>query len=777
MSKLIIVESPAKAKTIKKYLGSGYQVVASMGHVRDLPKSKLGVDVEKDFLPDYVEMPDKKDIITKLRHEAKDSSYVYLATDPDREGEAISWHLAHMLGLSLKEPLRVTFNEITKSGVQNGMAAPRKIDAALVDAQQTRRILDRLVGYKLSPFLWKKVKKGLSAGRVQSVVVRLIVDREREIRAFVPVEYWSIEALLSKIGTEGASFKAKFYGDQSGKLELHNQQETDEVLKHLENSPYLVSSIKKSVRQKNPQPPFITSTLQQDASRRLGFQSKRTMRAAQNLYEGVELPELGAVGLITYMRTDSLRIADEAALEAEEFIKARYGKEYLPPSRRVFKSKASAQDGHEAIRPTMPSLTPAQIKDSLSYDQYQLYKLVWERFMASQMANCVLDTVAADIAAGPYIFKASGYTVRFAGYTVLYADTSDENDDENTSLPPLEEGETLSLDKLEHAQKFTQPPSRYTEASLIKALEENGIGRPSTYAPIISTIVAREYVDREGKSFKPTPLGEATNELMERHFTSVVDVDFTATMEEMLDEIGEGKQQMLPVLREFYGKFAGTLQKAETEMDGTRIKVPDIESDVICDLCGKTMVVKSGRFGKFLACPGFPECRNTKAIVSETKGLCPRCGSKMLLKKSKNGHNYYGCANYPACDFMSWDEPIADLCPDCGATLFKKKGRDAKIYCAKTDCGYETVPTRRKKGEAGIESEIETDDRPEADAKAAGGTKTAKTATKAKTAKKATSTKAKTTAKSKPKTAKPAAKKTAKTAKTKAPAKKGSVNE
>ena len=691
MSKLVIVESPAKAKTIQKYLGEGYDVVASMGHVRDLPKSKLGIDIEHGFRPDYVEIKGKEDLVQTLKKKGKKSDAIYLATDPDREGEAISWHLAYLLGMDLDQANRVTFNEITKSGVQSGMASPRRVDMDLVNAQQTRRILDRIVGYKLSPFLWKKVRRGLSAGRVQSVAVRIIVDREEEIRKFKPQEYWSIDAkLLGKASRK--AFAAKLYGKDK-KISIKTKEEADAILKELEGCDYVVENVKKSVRKKSPAPPFTTSTLQQEASRRLGFQARRTMKAAQELYEGVEVGDMGAVGLITYMRTDSLRISDEAAQQAAGFIEQRYGKNYLPPKRRVYKSRNNAQDAHEAIRPTMPEMAPDQVKDSLTGDQYKLYKLVWERFIASQMATALLDTVSVDIRAGEYLFKASGYTVKFDGYTVLYEESKEEtsNGEEGASgaLPPLEKGDLLKLKSLEGSQHFTQPPPRFTEASLIKTLEENGIGRPSTYAPTITTILSRGYVEREAKALKPTALGEVVTQLMKDQFKKIVDVDFTAQMEKNLDEVEEGAADWVDTLSTFYEDFAATLSQAEKNMDGTRVKVPDEETDEICELCGRKMVIKTGRFGKFLACPGFPECKNTRKIVQDTGGVCPLCGGKVLAKKSRKGKVYYGCENNPKCGFMTWDTPLKETCPKCGATLFRKAGKMGRIYCAKEGCDYE----------------------------------------------------------------------------------------
>lgn len=689
MSELVIVESPAKAKTIQKYLGAGFEVVASMGHVRDLPKSKLSVDIDHDFTPTYVEMKGKEDVIRDLKQRAKKSERVWLATDPDREGEAISWHLAQLLKLDMNENNRVEFNEITKTGVQNGMSNPHRIDLDLVNAQQARRILDRIVGYQLSPFLWRKIRRGLSAGRVQSVAVRLVVDRENEIRAFKPREYWSIDAKLTAKSSHKV-FSAHLVEVDGKKIELQTGDEANAIVNSLKDAQFTVSSVKKRVSTRQPAPPFITSTLQQEASRRMGFQSRRTMKTAQELYEGVELPTMGAVGLITYMRTDSLRISDEAKAAAAEYIKGAYGKQYLPPSPRNFKTKKGAQDAHEAIRPSMPNLTPDQVKDSLTADQYKLYKLIWERFIASQMANCQLDTVSVDITANNCLFRASGYSVKFDGFTRLYVEAKDSKEEEdNKELPPLADGDPLKTKALEANQHFTQPPSRYTEATLIKALEENGIGRPSTYAATVSTILARMYVERDGKQLRPTSLGEVTTELMKQQFKQIVDVKFTADMESELDGVEQGQTDWVESLRKFYDGFEKTLEEAEKAMDGKRMRVPDEETDEVCDVCGKPMVIKIGRFGKFLACSGFPECKNTKKIVTPTKGFCPVCGKKIILKKSKKGRSFYGCEGYPECSFMTWSTPIEERCPKCGNTLFKKGGRAGKFVCEKPDCGYE----------------------------------------------------------------------------------------
>ncbi len=688
MADLVILESPSKAKTVKKYLGAGYDVMASTGHIIDLPKSKLGVDVENGFTPQYVNMKDKADVIKELKKRAKSADVIYLATDPDREGEAIAWHLSHLLNIDEKAPVRVTFNEITKTGVQYGMSHPRTIDSDVVNAQQTRRILDRIVGYKLSPFLWKKVRRGLSAGRVQSVAVRIIVDREEEIRAFKTTEYWSIDAKLSASSSK-KTFAAKLAEIDGEKAKIDNKEQSDAVLDNLKDADFVVTNLKKSQRKKQPAPPFTTSTLQQEASRRLSFQARRTMKAAQELYEGVDVEGTGAVGLITYMRTDSLRISDEAKTAAAELIKNTYGADYLPEKPRTFKSKSNAQDAHEAIRPTNVEFTPEKVKKSLTSDQFKLYKLIWERFMASQMANAVMDTVSVEITAKNCLFKSSGYSVKFDGFTKLYEERG-EDDEKGGALPKIEKGETLKCAELLGNQHFTQPPARYNEASLIKALEENGIGRPSTYAPTISTILDRHYVEREaGNQLKPTSLGEVITGLLKDKFNNIVDVKFTAKMESDLDDIEKGTKNWVGTLEKFYKGFAKSLEKAEQDMEGKHLKVPDEPTDVICEQCGKPMVIKIGPYGKFLGCSGFPECKFTKKIVTETKGLCPKCGAKMLLKKSKKGKPFYGCENYKDCNFMTWDMPLEEKCPECGSSLFKKSGKLGKIYCAKDGCGYE----------------------------------------------------------------------------------------
>ena len=634
MSKLVIVESPAKAKTIKKYLGSDFDVVASMGHVRDLPENRLSVDVKKDFKPKYEVIKGKEKLVEELKEAADKSDEIFLATDPDREGEAISWHLAYLLGLDVEDHNRVTFNEITKTAVTNGIEHPRAIDMDLVNAQQARRILDRLVGYKLSPFLSQKIRRGLSGGRVQSVAVRIIVDRENEIRKFVPEEYWTLDAKFIPKGSRKA-FPASFYGDVDGKIKISNKEQADKILAELEDAEYQVVKVKKGTRRKSPAPPFITSTLQQEASRKLGFQARRTMKVAQELYEGVEVADMGAVGLITYMRTDSLRISEDAVKEAADYILERWGKKYLPDIPRKFKVKANAQDGHEAIRPTMPNLSPDQVKDSLTSDQYKLYKLIWERFIACQMSNCLQSTTQADIQAKNYIFKASGYTVTFDGYTVLYEEGKDEEEEAKGALPVLENGMPLKCKELVGNQHFTQPPPRYTEASLIKALEENGIGRPSTYATTISTITAREYVTRENKTLKPTELGEVITKLMKEHFPKIVNIKFTAQVESELDEVEHGKEEWTQQLHTFYDEFSDTLKKAKEAMDGVKIQLEEDKTDIICELCGRQMVVKTGRYGKFIACPGYPECKNIKKIINETGAECPKCGGRVIVEKDQ----------------------------------------------------------------------------------------------------------------------------------------------
>lgn len=702
MSKLVIVESPAKAKNIKGYLGKGYDVIASMGHVRDLPPARLSVDIEHNFEPKYAIIKGKETFVKDLKKKADKADYVYLATDPDREGEAISWHLATILDLDMNDENRVTFNEITKTGVKNGMAQPRKIDIDLVNAQQARRILDRLIGYKLSPFVSQKIRRGLSAGRVQSVALRLVVDRENEIRAFKPEEYWSIDAKFTN-PPERKTFGAVLVSDPEGnKLKLGDKnisckEESDKILMDLENAEYVVKSVKKGTRKKNPTPPFITSTLQQEASRRLSFQARRTMKAAQELYEGVDVKGLGTVGLITYMRTDSLRISEEARAAGNEYIRSAYGEKYLPAKPRVYKTRGNAQDGHEAIRPSMPDVTPDRVKDSLTSDQYKIYKLVWERFIASLMESCVQETMKIEIDSNGYVFNANGYTVKFDGFTALYEEKTDDSAKTaaEAPLPPMAEGDVLKLKSILGNQHFTQPPARYTEASLTKALEENGVGRPSTYVTITSTILSKEYVVREGKQFVPTELGEAVTNLLEDKIPNIVNVKYTSKMEDDLDKIDSGDKDYIDMIRLYYNDFEEPLEKAKKEMQGVKIKLKEEETDVVCEKCGRNMVVKVGRFGKFLACPGYPECKNTKPLVFKTKARCPECGGDVIEKKTKRGTSFYGCSNYPNCNFMTWDLPSEEVCPKCGKSLFRRKGN--VLYCPDTEgCGF-TKPVPRKK--------------------------------------------------------------------------------
>ena len=689
MAKLVIVESPSKIKSVKKYLGAGYNVMASVGHVRDLPKSKLGVDIEKDFKPQYINMPDKKDVIKSLKEAAANSEQVLLATDPDREGEAISWHLAHILGLDLNEENRISFNEITETGVRAGIKNPHKINLHLVDAQQARRVLDRIVGYKLSPFLWRKVKSGLSAGRVQTAVLRLIVEREREIEAFISEEYWSVDA---KLKADKKTFEAHLFGTADGKkLDIiSNEEAANQIVNSLENAEFCVSAIKKGTRNKQPAPPFITSTLQQEASRKLNFNGQRTMRIAQQLYEGIEIPSYGATGLITYMRTDSLRISEEARASAVKYIEDKYGKKYLPSKPRYFKSKSGAQDAHEAIRPTNVFLLPEQIKESLTLEQYKLYKLIWERFVASLMASCVQKTVAVDIVADNYLFKASGYEVDFKGFTELYEEGRDDDTKDGVALPEMKDGDILKLKSLIPNQHFTQPPARYTEPTLTKTLEENGIGRPSTFASIIAVISNRSYVEREKKTFKPTQLGFAVCDLMNEYFARIFEAKFTAGLEKKLDKIGAGELNWVDTISEFYGDFDVHYKKAEESLNGKRVKVPAKETEFVCEKCGRKMVEKSGRFGKFLACPGYPECKNTKPMPEdEVKQPCPKCGGKLLKKISKKGKKFYGCSNYPNCDFASPGIPTGEKCSECGGYIIY--GLRNRKYCMNSEC-----PTRQK---------------------------------------------------------------------------------
>ncbi len=697
MSKLVIVESPAKAKSIKGYLGKGYEVVASMGHVRDLPSERLAVNIENNFEPQYTVIQGKEGLVKDLKAKAQKADFVYLATDPDREGEAISWHISYLLGLDIKEKNRVTFNEITSYGIQQGMKNPRSIDMDLVNAQQARRILDRLIGYKLSPFISQKIRRGLSAGRVQSVALRLIVDREDEIRAFKPEEYWSIDAKLTAPSSRKA-FPAAVTSKNGEKINISSKAECDAILDEINGKKFIVASNKKGVRKKNPAPPFTTSTLQQEASRRLSFQSKRTMRAAQELYEGIDIPNRGSVGLITYMRTDSLRISDEARDAGNKYISEHYGEKYLPSKPRIYKTKVKVQDGHEAIRPSIPEIEPESIKTSLTPDQYKIYKLVWERFIASLMESCYQNTVKVEISAGDYLLTANGYNIKFDGYTRVYEETKDsDSDDKNASfLPEMHEGDELTVKEIGGNQHFTQAPARYTEASLIKTLEENGVGRPSTYVSITSTITSREYVKREGKQFVPTELGEAITNLLKDKIPNIVNVKYTSKMEADLDEIDNGQKQYKDMISHYYEEFDKPLEKAKEEMKGVKIRLNEEVSDEVCEYCGRNMVVKVGRYGKFLACPGFPECKNTKPIVMKTAAKCPECGGNVIEKKTKKGTSFYGCSNYPKCKFMTWDLPTDEVCPKCGKSLFQRKGN--VLYCPDTEgCGFTKQAEKRKK--------------------------------------------------------------------------------
>ena len=762
MANLVIVESPSKASTIKGYLGSNYKVIASKGHVRDLPKSSLGVDIENNFDAHYINIRGKGDLIKEIRKEAKSAGKVFLATDPDREGEAISWHLAVALGIPVEKTLRVTFNEITKTAVKSAIKNPRNIDMSLVNAQQARRILDRIVGYKLSPFLWKNVRSGLSAGRVQSVATRIIVEREEEIRAFVPVEYWTIEALLED--ADKNEFSVRFYGNAKGKMKLSSEEDAKCVLSAIDGKAFTVNSVKKSKKKKLPAPPFTTSTMQQEASRKLGFQSQKIMKIAQELYEGVNIgSENGGVqGLITYMRTDSLRVSADAQNDARAYIESKYGSKYNTSKPRVYKSNSNAQDAHEAIRPSRIDLEPAMIKKYVSADQFKLYKLIWERFIASQMESATLSTVTADFEAGGYIFRTSGYTVDFPGYMAVYEESEDDTkhtadevrEERNIRIPDLKEGETVNASAVSPSKHFTEPPARYNDASLIKFLEEMGIGRPSTFATIISTIITRNYVKRDGKALVPTPTGELTNKLMLESFPDIVDYKFTAEMEDDLDGIESGKTEMEGVLADFWRGFEKELNEANEKMESRELEIPVEETDIICEKCGSRMVIKNGRYGKFAACPNYPQCRNTKPLNAEknkedeaeaepkkliiadfkcekcgsdmvqrvgrygsffacirypecdfskqkTKDIgvpCPKCGSKLIMKNGKRRTVFYSCEKYPSCDFSSWDLPTVEKCPDCGEMLFRKKGQ-AMLVCHKSNCGYKREIANESKEE------------------------------------------------------------------------------
>ena len=748
MANLVIVESPSKASTIKGYLGSNYKVIASKGHVRDLPKSSLGVDIENGFEPHYINIRGKGDLIKDIRKEAKNANKVFLATDPDREGEAISWHLAQALGIPVEDTLRVTFNEVTKTAVKAAIKEPRHIDMNLVDAQQARRILDRIVGYKISPFLWKNVRSGLSAGRVQSVATRIICEREDEIRSFVPVEYWTIDASLAT--GEGKDFNVRFYGNKKGRVKLSSENDVNKVLSAVNSASFKVDSIKTAKKKKLPAPPFTTSTMQQEASKKLGFQSQKIMKVAQELYEGINIgSENGGVqGLITYMRTDSLRVSNDAMAEAKDYIADKYGNNYCPSSPRIYKSRATAQDAHEAIRPSRVAIEPLKIKKYLSTDQFKLYKLIWERFVASQMESALLSTVTVDCESASYIFRASGYTVDFQGYMAVYEESEDDvkqNADEpseqkNIRLPAMNEGDALKTLSITPDKHFTEPPARYNDASLVKFLEEMGIGRPSTFATIISTIISRNYVKREGKMLVPTPTGELTNKLMIQSFPDIVNYKFTAEMESDLDGIEQGNVAMKGVLEDFWKDFERELSEANEKMKDAELDVPVEETDIICDKCGSKMVVKNGRFGKFAACPNYPQCKNTKPLVSPEKeeqkekkqqvvadfkcelcggdmvqrsgrygsffacanfpacsftkqktrdiGVsCPKCGSKIVMKNGKNKTVFYSCEKYPTCDFSSWDMPTDERCPDCGEILYRKKGQNV-LFCHTKSCGF-----------------------------------------------------------------------------------------
>lgn len=687
---LVIVESPAKAKTIGKFLGKNYKVKASVGHVRDLPKSTLGIDIENNYKPKYITIRGKGPVVKELKDEAKKSDKIFLATDPDREGEAISWHLAHILGIPEDELVRIEFNEITKDAVLNAIKKPRAIDKNLVDAQQARRILDRLVGYKISPLLWRKIRKGLSAGRVQSVAVKLICDREKEIEVFVPQEYWTIKALLKK---DNIPFEANFYGvvedGKDRKVEISNKEEVDKIIESIDKDNFIVDSIKKGTRKKNPYAPFTTSTLQQESSKRLGFSTKKTMIIAQQLYEGIDIKGEGTVGLITYIRTDSTRISDEAVKQAKSFIIDNYGKKYSNGGKNyINKSKKEAQDAHEGIRPTSVLRKPEEIKSSLTLDQYKLYDLIWRRFVSSQMTAAKYDTISVRIISNGNVFRASGSKLNFDGFLKVY-NNQDDNDND-LEIPNLVKGEKLNVNKIEPSQHFTQPPSRYTEASLIKTMEELGIGRPSTYAPIISTILNREYVILNNKSFEPTELGILVNDLLGEYFGEIINEEFTAELEEKLDEIAEGKYKWQVVVDDFYKDFEVLLKKAEEEID--EMEIQDEVTDEICEKCGRNMVIKYGRYGKFLACPGYPECKNTKAIVDELDIPCPLCGGNIIRRRSKKGRVFYGCSNFPNCNFISWEEPVKEKCPQCNGIMVKKKTKKGiRIQCMDKECGYKRI--------------------------------------------------------------------------------------
>lgn len=684
---LVIVESPAKAKTIKKFLGRNYKVEASMGHVRDLPKSQLGVDIENDFEPKYITIRGKGELLKKLKKEAQSASQVFLATDPDREGEAISWHLAHALKIDINSPCRIEFNEITKTAVKEAIKKPRPINKNLVDAQQARRVLDRIVGYQISPLLWRKIRKGLSAGRVQSVATRIICEREREIQNFVPEEYWSLVGNFHK-ENHTQIFEANFYGLNGKKLELKNKQQVDEIISALKGADFIVHEVKKGTKKRNPSPPFTTSTLQQEASRKLGFTAQKTMMLAQQLYEGIDIEGEGAVGLITYIRTDSTRVSSSAQNEALDYIVSKYGKEYKPDKPNQFRSKKGTQDAHEAIRPTSVLRDPESIKGSLKRDQYRLYKLIYQRFLASQMSPAIFETMTIIIKGKDYVFRTTGSRKVFQGYSILYEEGSDEvKEEKDIELPEVVAGEKLVLKELVPNQHFTQPPPRYTEASLVRTLEEMGIGRPSTYAPTIHTITTRGYVERDKRTLIPTELGFIVNDLMTKYFSDIVDYQFTAEMEEVLDKVEEGEKYWKDILRDFYPNFKKLLDYADGEIP--QIDIKDEESDVVCENCGVNMVIKTGRYGKFLACPNFPECRNTKPLIEELDVPCPKCGSNIVVRKTKRGRKFYGCSQYPQCNFVSWDPPVKEPCPECGSYMVEKTSRGkTTIVCSNNECKY-----------------------------------------------------------------------------------------
>ena len=694
--KLIIVESPAKAKTIGKYLGKGYKVEASQGHICDLPKSQLGIDIDHDFDLKYITIRGRGDILSRIRKEAKNASQIYFATDPDREGEAISWHLFHVLGVDENAPCRIEFNEVTKKAVQAAIKNPRKLDMGRIDAQQARRALDRLVGYKISPLLWVKVKKGLSAGRVQSVATRMVVDREREIDNFIPEEYWDISADCTvSEGKKNAGFTARFMSLDGKKTTVRNSTEAEKITKMIESGSFAVTDIKNKEKKRQPAPPFTTSSLQQEAGRKLSFTTAKTMQVVQQLYEGVDLEGEGAQGLVTYIRTDSVRISDDAMTALRAFIPEKYGKEYLPAEKNEFKGRKNAQDAHEAIRPTDVTRTPDSIKNSLSREQFMLYRLIYNRYVASQMAPAIYETMAAEISDGHVGLRFYGEHKVFAGFTALYEEGSDETTDNlEVNLPSLKEGQKIAVRKVNSEQHFTQPPSRYTEASLVRTLEENGIGRPSTYAPTITTIIARGYVSREKKRLYPTELGIMVTEMMEKYFTRIVDTEFTANMEEMLDAVEVGKQDWKQILREFYPDFESTLAVAEKEIE--KVEVKDDVSDVPCDKCGSMMVYKMGKYGRFLACPNFPECRNTMPILKYIEAPCPQCGARLLEKTSRKNRRFYGCERYPECDFISWDKPADEKCPKCGQYMIEKKNNRGEIIhlCTNESCRYKTTAVR-----------------------------------------------------------------------------------